>query len=432
MLTSLYTGMSGMFVNGLSLSVIADNISNMNTIGFKGNTVAFGDVLSQILTGSSSQVGRGVLVSRISPQFTQGSLAMTGNALDLAIYGDGFFMVKDGATRDYTRAGQFSLDKNGNIVNPDGLVLQGLLADQSGNITGTVGDLKIGTKMSAGKQTASATISVNLNSAAVAFPSDKPFTLDSNKDGVNNDPANFNYSTSTTVYDSQGGAHTVTLYFVKSGTNAWSVHYVQDDPANSGRLIDAGTQSLTFDTNGALVNDHSGTPVNFNFGTSVTTPQQITFNYGQGTGETPPGNGLDGTTQFGSDFTVKNLSQDGYAAGTLSNMTLSEDGIITGIFTNGQTRRIGQIALAKFVAPTGLAKLGRNLFGETYESGQPIVGSAGTSGLGSVLSGSLELSNVDLATEFVKMITAQRGFQANSRIITTTDELLQELVNLKR
>ena len=429
MLTSLYTGVSGMSANGTSLSVIGDNIANMNTIGFKGSTISFGDVLSQTLAGSS-QVGRGVLVSNISPQFTQGSIETTANALDLAIDGEGFFIVKDGASRFYTRAGQFSLDKNGNIVNPEGLVLQGFLADQSGNITGTVGDLKIGTEMSAGTMTSSATFSVNLDATAV--PPTNPFTLDSNGDGDNNDPANFNYSNSLTVYDSQGGPHSVTLYFVKTADNAWDVHYVQEDPANPGQFIDAGTQALSFDTTGALADDQSGTPISFNFGTSVTTPQQITFNFGTGTGEALSGDGLDGTTQFASPFAVKNLSQDGYAPGSLNNVTISEDGIITGVFTNGQMKRIGQLVLAKFIAPTGLTKLGRNLFGETFDSGQPIVGSAGTSGLGRILSNSLELSNVDLAAEFVKMITAQRGFQANSRVITTTDDLLQELMNLKR
>jgi flagellar hook protein FlgE len=429
MLTSLYTGVSGISASGTSLSVVADNISNMNTVGFKGSTIAFGDVMSQTLIGSS-QVGRGVLVSKIMPQFTQGSLETTSNNLDLAIEGEGFFIVNEGASRFYTRAGQFSLDKNGNIVNPDGLVLQGYLADQSGNITGTIGDLRIGTEMSAGTMTASANVSVNLDATTV--PPTDPFTLDSNGDGINDDPANFNYSTSLTVYDSQGGAHTVTLFFVKTGDNAWEVHYGQDDPANPGQFIDAGTQTLTFDETGALVDDGSGTAISFNFGTSVTNPQDIYFDFGTGTGESPPGDGLDGTTQFASSFSVKDLKQDGNSPGTLSNVTISEDGIITGVFTNGQMKKIGQVALARFVAPTGLTKLGRNLFGETFDSGQPIVGSAGTSGFGRVFSNTLENSNVDLATEFVKMITAQRAFEANSKVITTTDDLLQVLVNMKR
>lgn len=432
MLTSLYTGVSGMGANGVSLSVIGDNIANLNTIGFKASRIAFGDVLSQTITGiaGSSQVGRGVLVSGVSPLFTQGSFETTTNALDMAVDGDGFFIVSDGGARYYTRAGQFSIDKKGNIVNPDGLVLQGYLADASGTITGTVGDLQISTKQSPANMTTQVDIAVNLDSTA-AVPA-SAFTLDSNGDGVNDDPANYNFSTTITVYDSQGGSHQITLYFVKTGDNAWDVHYVHDDPANPGQLIDAGTQALTFDSNGALVDDNSGTPVDFNFGTAVISPQSITFNYGTGTGETPAGTGLDGATQFASDFAVINLTQDGYSAGALKNIIISEDGVITGVFTNGQTRPIGQVALARFVAPTGLTKLGRNLYAESFDSGQPIVGSPETSGLGRVLSHTLELSNVDLAEEFVKMISAQRGFQANSRIITTTDDLLQEMINLKR
>ena len=432
MMTSLYTAISGLSADDVSLSVIGDNIANMNTLGFKSSRVAFGDVLSQTITGVSgaSQVGRGVLISSISPLFTQGSFETTASALDLAIDGDGFFVVSDGAAKDYTRAGQFSIDKDGNVVNPEGLILQGYLADASGKITGTTGNLSVVNKLSPSNATTNAVIALNLEANA-QMPA-AAFALDGNGDGTNNDPGNYNFSTTTTLYDSQGGNHQVTLYFAKTADNAWAVHYVHDDPANPGQLIDAGTQALTFDANGALVNDNGGTAISFNFGAAVASPQSVAFDFGTGTGETPAGDGLDGTTQFASDFAVMNISQDGYAAGSLKNMMISQDGVISGIFTNGQTRTIGQVALAKFLAPEALAKLGRNLFAASADSGQPIVGAANTSGLGRVLSNALELSNVDLAAEFVKMITAQRGFQANSRVITTTDELLQELVNLKR
>ncbi len=431
MITSLYTAISGMNANGTYLSVIGDNIANMNTIGFKASRVAFGDVLSQTITGlvGTSQVGRGVLVSSITPLFTQGSFESTASALDLAIDGDGFFIVSEGGARYYTRSGQFQIDKDGNIVNPEGLILQGYLADAAGNITGTVGDLTIATRQTPANMTTLVNIAINLN-AQTSVPA-AAFTLDGNGDGINNDPQNYNFSSSVTVYDSQGGAHQVTLYFVKTGANTWDVHYVYDDPLNPGQLLDAGTQTLLFNADGSLNNDNAA-PINFNFGAGVTSPQTITFNYGTGTGETPSGNGLDASTQFASEFSLMNLNQDGYPAGFLKNIIISEDGVITGVFTNGQTRTLAQVALARFLAPTELTKLGRNLYAESFDSGQPIVGAPSTSGLGRVLSNSLELSNVDLAEEFVKMISAQRGFQANSRIITTTDELLQELVNLKR
>jgi flagellar hook protein FlgE len=426
MLSSLYTAITGMNANGTWLSVIGDNIANMNTTGFKASRVAFGDVLAGVV--GSLQVGRGVLISDISPLFTQGSFETTSNGLDLSIDGDSFFMVNDAGAIYYTRAGQFSTDKDGYIVNPEGLILQGYLADTSGNITGTLGDLQIAVGQSLAQATATASITLNLDATSDIQTS--AFTLDGNGDGTDNDPLNYNFSNTMTVYDSQGGAHQVTLYFVKTADNTWDVHYINPDPATPSVLVDAGTQALTFDTNGALINDNSGAAINLDFGGSVTTPQAVSFDYGTGIAE--GGTGLDGTTQFASDFGVMNLSQDGYPAGSLDNMTISENGIITGIFTNGQTRAIGQIGLAKFIAPDSLAKLGRNLYSESFDSGQPIVGMADTSGLGRVLSNSLELSNVDLADEFVKMISAQRGFQANSRIITTTDELLQELVNLKR
>jgi flagellar hook protein FlgE len=348
----------------------------------------------------------------------------------MAVDGDGFFMVNDAGARYYTRAGQFSIDKNGNVVNPDGLILQGYLADASGNITGTVGQLQIAVTQSPANMSTQAMVSVNLDATATAPAA--AFTLDGNGDGINNDPVNYNSSNSITVYDSQGGAHQVTQYFVKTGANAWAVHYVHDDPAAVGQLVDAGTQNLTFDVNGALVNDNSGAAINFTFGGAVTAPQAVSFNYGTGTAETPAGNGLDGTTQFASSFAVMNLTQNGYAAGSLKNIAISQDGVVTGVFSNGQTRAIGQVALARFIAPTGLTKLGRNLYAESFDSGQPIVGTPNTSGIGRVLSNSLELSNVDLANEFVKMISAQRAFQANSRLITTTDELMTEVVNLKR
>lgn len=437
MLSSLFTGVSGLNANGTALSVIGDNIANMNTVGFKSSRTSFGDVLSQTLggAGGSSQVGRGVSVTSVDPLFSQGSFETSANSLDLAIEGSGFFMVNEGDTRFFTRAGQFSIDKTGNIVNPDGLILQGYLADINGAISGTVGDLLIGSAQSPANRTATAAISVNLDATATA-PT-VAFTLDGNGDLINDDPANYNNSTTITVYDSQGGAHDVTVYFVKTDPtttpNEWTAHYVYKDPANPDLLLEAATtQVLSFDTDGTLINDVSGTGVDFNFGPTVVTPQSIAFNYGTGTGETPAGNGLDGTTQFASNFAVTKLIQNGYASGFLKNVTVSQDGIITGIFTNGQTRPIGQLAVAKFIAPTALTKEGGNLYTQSFDSGQPIVGEAGTSGLGKVASNSLELSNVDLAEEFVRMITSQRGFQANSRVITTSDELLQELVNLKR
>ena len=378
----------------------------------------------------SSQIGRGVQVTSVEPLLSQGSFQTTSNGLDLAIDGSGFFTVNDGSSRYYTRAGQFALDKDGNIVNPDGMVLQGYLADNAGNITGTIGSLQIATRQSAASQTAQINMAVNLNASAKAPVG--AFTLNGNGDLIVNDPANYNFSTTATVYDSQGGAHQITAYFVKTADNAWDVHYAYEDPANPGQLVEpAVSQQLTFDSSGALIDDNSATAIDFDFGTAVVSPQAISFNYGTGTGEPTPGTGLDMSTQFSADSSVMSLTQDGYGAGSLKNVSVSDQGVITGVFTNGQTRAIGQLALTRFIAPTQLTKMGRNLYAESYDSGQPIVGTPNTSGLGKVASNSLELSNVDLAEEFVKMITAQRGFEANSKVITTTDQLMQVLVNMR-
>jgi flagellar hook protein FlgE len=434
MMTALYTGISGMNANGTALAVIGDNIANLNTNGFKNSRVTFGDVLSQTVSGGSgsSQVGRGVMVKEVATQFTQGAFESTDNALDLAIDGDGFFQVRDGEMKLYTRAGQFTLDKDGKVVNPDGYVLQAFLADAAGNITGTTGDLVFSNAPSQASATTSADVAVNLNATETAQTN--AFTLDGNGDGVNDDPANFNSSTTVSVYDSLGGEHKITLYFSKTADNAWDVNFVNQnpDPADPNTLVLAGTQSLSFDTDGSLIDDGSGTSIDFDFGASVVTPQSISFDFGTGTGEATPGTGFDGTTQYSSAFSVSSFNQDGYGAGIFKNITFNENEIVSAIFTNGQSRVIGQIALGRFLDPGSLTKLGRNMFAETYDSGQAVIGTPNTSGIGRLLSNTLELSNVDLAQEFVKLISAQRAFQANSRIITTTDELMQELVNLKR
>jgi len=430
MLTSLYTAISGMNANGSSLSVISDNIANMNTVGFKKSVVSFGDILSQTFSGITGtyQIGRGVIVNNVIGIFTSGQLESTTNVLDLAIDGDGFFIVNDNGSKVFTRAGQFNVNKDGKIVNSYGGVLQGYLADVFGNITGNIGDLSISATHVPASQTTQTKIIVNLSAQDKILT--QPFTLDANGDGISNDPANYNYSMNVIVYDSQGGQHNVTLYFVKTNANVWDVHYVYEDPSNPGQFIDAGTQVLSFNNDGTLNNDNSSTSISFNFGSNVSSPQVVVFDYGTGTSE--GGTGLEGTTQYASNYSIANVLQNGYASGTLLNIGIDSAGNINGVYSNGQTKILGRIALARFNNPSGLKKLGKNLYSASAESGNPIISYPETSGLGRILSNTLELSNVDLAEEFVKMITAQRGFQANSRVIITTDELMQELVNLKR
>ena len=552
MQSALYTGISGLNANMSNLSVIGNNISNVNTIGFKGSRVTFGDVLSQTLSGGSgtNQIGLGVQMSSIQKQFSQGALESTGNALDLAVNGSGFYMVGDPVlgSRYYTRAGQFSTDKDGFITNPEGLRLQGYMANSAGSLQNTVTNLQLTTKIISPNPTTNAVLNANLNSNApvsgFVFDSgandDIRFSIDGGttwltaslvNDGglssggaatgaevagaiktslqsvgasgetytvtfddqtglfsVTNDSSNSgslvldwgnaastsasllgfsassgvlaagssdtgssaagefdldnagdtsNFSVPVTVYDSLGNDHVVSLYFRKDSLgatgNTWEWFAVADaSESTSGNTEVQAQGNVTFNSSGALYSESATTyPTGgFNFTGGAGQGQNITFDFG--TSITQGGTGVDATTQYGTASGVSTLTQDGYSSGNLQRISIDQNGIISGIFTNGRDLTLGQVLLADFASPTNLSSEGMNLYSETYDSGQSLIGAPGSSGLGLVQSSTLELSNVDLAREFVNMISAQRGFQANSKIITTTDELLAELVNLKR
>jgi flagellar hook protein FlgE len=429
-MSSLFTAVSGMNANGTALSVIGDNVANMNTVAFKASRASFGDILSQSL--GTSQIGRGVAVTEVTPVFTQGSFENTANVLDLSVDGEGLFIVKDGSGIAYTRAGQFTLDKEGYIVNTNGMRLQGFLFSSTGGSQG-LGDINLSTLNSAPQPTLNASISANIDSRSTLLDdTTAAFDVD--------DPGNTsNFSSTLTVYDSLGVSHVINIYFRKDTEtatgNTWQwFAVVNDTDSESGLTEVQASGTLDFDSNGALDDESAITyPVGsgFNFSGGATADQVIDFDFGTNIAS-EGGTGLDGTTQFGSTSATIFQSQNGYASGSLRNITITQDGYITGIFTNGQTRAVGQVALAKFLAPTEVKKMGKNLYSESSESGQPIISIPGASGTGVVLSNTLELSNVDLAEEFVKMIISQRGFQANSKMVSTSDELMQELINLKR
>ena len=684
-LTSLYTGISGLSASSLALSVIGDNIANMNTTAYKSSTIQFGDILSSSLStgGGSSQVGRGVLTESVTPDFSQGSFSTTSNALDLAIDGDGFFMVKDNTGSFYTRAGSMSTDKDGNIVDPNHCVLQGYMYDDLGNISGVLGNINISSVGSSTQATANMTLSDNLDSRAsindtnaltlagtlnsgdplsgtdtnklavggnldtaesvpVTSPFDASDPTSYNPDAtqtvqvtdstgatqnlniyyVNNgagwdwhaqdaaapgvdlgtgsmtfdagtgaltspSTANISYGTpaqtinldfsaltnvaaggtsATTltasnqafdptnsatfdyqgpdiqVHDSTGHAETVSMYYTKNDANTWTYHAVVPAASSpTGLPQEQATGTLTFDpvtqaltsnptasatftfangtasqpisldlsgltqtaaadtttattnANGFNVADPTGTS---QFSTAITVYDSLgnarvvttyftksletqtgnqwtwnavvgandsasglaevqasgvmtfdntggltsvtgntgqTFNFGGGAAANQPmALKFSNFTQFASGSATVSQTQDGFPAGSLNSFSISQDGIISGIFSNGQIKDVAKIALAKFTSPTALTKDGRNLYSESFDSGQPIIGTPQNAGLGRVMSNSLELSNVDLATQFVDMISAQRAFQANSRVITTTDSLLQEILQLVR
>jgi len=417
MLKSLFTGVSGLNAMSMAMGTIGNNIANVNTVGFKGMRNLFADLLASSVGKVS--IGGGVRLSSTTPSFSQGSIITTGNTTDLAIDGDGFFIIDTGDGTYYSRSGIFLLDADGYLVTPEGYKVQGWQLDENGTINSTLSDINLANIMTAAKATSTVKLKTNLNAEADIITAAFDW----------NDPSTYNYSTTLTVYDSLGKAHAISVYFVKTADNTWDAHYVYVD--GTGTTVEASTtQTITFNSDGSLDDDNSGTAINFSFGGGAASPQAIYFDYGTGTSE--GGTGLDGSTQYATPFSTNFLGQDGYTAGDLKSISINEDGIIEGLFSNGQVRNLYQIALADFVSPWNLIKIGDNLFAETGASGQPIIDVPNTGGRGKIISGALEMSNVDLATEFTNLILVQRAFQANARVITTSDEMLTELVNLKR
>ncbi|WP_447977067.1 flagellar hook protein FlgE [Candidatus Nitrospira bockiana] len=405
-LTSMFTAVSGLNAYGNALAVIGNNVANVGTVGFKSSRASFAELISASLANAfgSQQVGLGVYLNQIQGNFTQGSISTTGSTLDLAVDGDGFFRIADpSGALYYTRNGQFQLDSNGQVIDAAGNLLQGYQANASGVITGTIGNITLTSTNSAPQATSTADITANLDAGATVPTA--AFSV--------SDPTSYNFSTGLTFYDSLGSDHSLQLYFVKTSTaNTWNLYYQVD-----GGAAAAGT-NLVFTSGGALSTGGSQA-LSLTIPGGAATPQTVTVDFGS-------------MTQYGATSALLDQSQDGYAAGSLERMTVNAQGEIVAQFSNGQTRTLAQVVMNRFVNPQGLVRVGDNLFAESNDSGRPIIGTATSNGLGRIVSGALEQSNVDLGKEFVDMIITQRAFQANSRAITTSDEMLQELVNLKR
>ena len=451
---SLYVGASGLNAATTELDVVGDNIANASTVGFKSARTVFADAMAQQLVGESGQVGLGVTTMTVQKDFSEGGFTTTGLATDVAIQGNGLFVVKgnhDGEDGTfYTRNGQFTIDKDGYLTNLDGLRVQGLQADASGALTsGLLGDLQVGNASAPAKATDSITIRGNLDQTAT------PMTFD---------PANpkttSNFTTSMTVYDSLGKPIQLDIYFSKNDptdptatqpgdSGDWTYH-VMTDGANlafdsdgttaavAGTATQVASGTLRFDTAGRLVSnapDSDPTKTGFYPKDSVG-PQSLTFNFGTGTTPADPtqpaGSGLDGLTQYAATSAVSFVTQAGSSSGSLSAISVGQDGTITGSFTNGQTRTLGQLIIANFKAPDQLDRVGSTLYSEEPGSGSPTLGTPATADRGSVSAGTLEQSNVDISAQFIQMIAAQRNFEANSKTLTTADQLLAELVQLKR
>jgi flagellar hook protein FlgE len=434
MLRSMFSAISGLRAHQTKLDVAGNNIANVNTVGFKGSQTVFEDTLSQVLRNGSSpngevagtnpaQVGLGVKVAGITTNFGQGSTQNTGRASDFMISGDGFFITEQANQQLYTRAGSFDLDGVGNLVTPDGATLQGWMADANGVIdaNGALTSLKITQgQVLAPVATSGAAVSGNLSATAVA--GGPPVT------------------SQITMYDGLGKAHQVSVTLAKDpapATDQWTMTLAE---TVAGTTTTLDTKTLVFSGSGTNAGELT-TPATDPLVGPTTDPltgkKIVAFTPNATTYPSWPGPvtiDLSALTQFGGASTAaaKENENSGSALGTLQSYSLSNDGTIVGLYSNGLRQPIGQLALATFTNPGGLEKAGNSSFRAGDNSGNPLVGAAGTGGRGSLSAGALEMSNVDLAEEFTGLIVAQRGFQANSRVITTSDEILQDLVQLKR
>jgi len=415
MIGSLFAGMVGLNVNSTSMTVLGDNISNVNTTGFKSNRSSFANILSSSLAGSvSSDVGRGVQFQGTTPMWTQGTIENTNNPTDMAINGSGFFVVQDDTGANYyTRAGEFTFDRNGDLVNMSGLYVQGY------EVTGTNPD---------GSLILGAVTNINASAQGASPPvATDSLSLDVNLDSATADLGT--YATTTTVYDSLGNAIPLTLTFTKSVAppdNTWTV--TPSVPPTVAAAATMTNATLTFDVNGNLQAGGGGKVITISgFVNGAADPQDITWDVYDATGAS------DGSlTQYSSPSGTTFQTQNGYPSGTLRTVDVNEEGVVTGSYSNGQLTPLFQLTMADFPSYYGLTKMGKNLYSESLESGPALYGTPQSGRLGSISTSAIEMSNVDLAAEFIKMITTQRAFQANSRVITTSDEILNELINLKR
>ncbi|MCH8313785.1 MAG: flagellar hook protein FlgE [Nitrospinae bacterium] len=406
---SLFTGVAGLQSNAEALNVIGDNIANVNTIGFKGSKAVFSDVLSTSLDGDTSiQIGQGSQLQSVLQSFAQGAFESTSNALDLAVDGTGFFVVNNGTGNFYTRNGQFRLNDQGVVQSSTGETLQGFKIT-NGVTSSALTDIDLAGVQSSPQATTGFTLGANLNAASSGSTT---------------------FTSPVTIFNSVGSQVILSLTFTKATTgNTWTFAA----SPSQGTITSGGTGSVTFDTTGQLSSVNGGSiadlsiVINYSAANPPAATQTLNWDLVDSTGATNRK-----LTGFAAQSNNNSLVQDGFSTGTLLGLSTDSNGIISGLFNNGQSANLFQVALADFLAPVGLSRVGQNLFAESAQSGQPVIGAANTGGFGSILGSSLELSNVDLATEFVTMIQTQQAFQAAARVITVTDDLLTETVNLVR
>ena len=406
--------LSGIDAAQNDLNVTANNIANSATTGFKSSASQFAELFAVSPQGTSStQTGNGVKIQAVAQKFTQGNITSTGNNLDLAISGGGFFVVSSAGALQYTRAGSFQTDGSGYIVNAAGQRLQVFTPTPTGGFnTTSLSDLQLVTGDSAPQASTTAQLVYNLPSNATP-----PTTAFSPTDSTS-----FNQSTSLTVYDSLGAAHTASMYFVNTGFNTWDAYEYMD-----AQQVNATPVALTYSASGTLtgvVDTAGGTdPSKIDFGTFTPTttgasPMSVAYD-------------LSKTTQYGDTFGVTAITQDGFTTGKLAGISVDSSGVVQANYTNGRANSLGQVALANFADQQGLQQVGNTNWVQTFASGAALYGPAGASGFGLMQSGSLESSNVDITAQLVNMITAQRAFQANAQMISTENQITQTIINIR-
>ncbi len=417
------TAVSGIKASAADLSIIGNNVANSSTIGFKTSRAEFSDVFANSQVGSgANSVGKGVQLSTVNQEFSQGNITFTNNGMDMAINGTGFFILSENGERTYTRAGNFQVDKEGFVINGTGKRLLGQQATATGDLVGQVTDIKIDQSLLQPKNTEEVKLEANFDSRveppivawggpfdAFATPSTAP------------DPNMFNDSTSVTIFDGQGNPHVLSVFYSKSSVpNEWEANTLIDG-------VTVGTPTtLTFGSNGQFdpaslpveINITGWTPIDGSGNANGASVQDVLID-------------LTGTSQLGSEFAVSRVSQDGFTSGQLRGLEVDGDGIVFARYTNGQSRQLARVMLATFGSISGLQPAGDTSWVETSASGPPIVSSSGTSGLGLIQSGALEDSNVDITEQLVRMIVAQRNFQANAQVIQTEDAVTQTVINLR-
>ena len=424
LLSSFNIGITGLSASGDSTAVISDNIANAGTTGFKSSRAEFQNVLASSLSGiaGDDQIGMGTRMSHVKQIFNQGDVARTENITDLAISGDGFFIINANFGRGFSRDGSLHFNKDGKLVTSDEYSIMGFAADQNGRITTKLEPIKLRGSTIPAKKTTRVDVQMNINSIEkiTEFDLDKPY-----------ESAQFAHT--VTAYDNVGIPRILTLLYNKIDDNYWEYRVmVEGKDVKKGKEgdppVEMGNGTLIFDENGNLEEEVEGEN-SFTFNSGAEAKQKIEFNWGESIVE--GGSGINASTQYGSNTNITRHSQDGFSAATLSSLSLDNEGVLSAIYDNGEIQDIAQLALGKFDNNEGLFKVGQNLFKESKKSGESNIGKPGTGGRGQILSRSIELSNVDIANEFVSLLNAQRNFTANAKVLKTTNEMLDEILKIK-